>query len=73
MLAVALIPSIVLKFWLTVLMLVSESGVVAFKELMVVAARAAPAISAVRGRGFEPIRRAAARSQAIDDGFFTTE
>ena len=36
-----------------------------------VAARAAPAISAVRGRGFEPIRRAAARSQVIDDGFRT--
>jgi hypothetical protein len=32
---------------------------------------AAPAISAVRGRGFEPIKRAAARSQAIDDGLRT--
>ena len=40
---------------------------------MVVAAIAAPAISAVRGRGFEPIRRAAARSQAIEDGLRTQE
>ena len=40
---------------------------------MSVAASAAPAISAVRGRGFEPIRRAAARSQVIDDGLRTQE
>jgi len=38
-----------------------------------VAARAAPAISAVRGRGFEPMRRAAAKSQAMDDGLRTQE
>ena len=53
-------------------MLVSEYGVVALSG-PTVAARAAPAISAVRGRGFEPIRRAAARSQVIDDGLRTQE
>ena len=53
-------------------MLVSEYGVVALSG-PTVAARAAPAISAVRGRGFEPIRRAAARSQAMEDGLRTQE
>ena len=53
-------------------MLVRESCVVALTE-PAVAARAALAISAVRGRGFEPIRRAAARSQAIEDGLRTRE
>ncbi|TSA30829.1 MAG: hypothetical protein D4R66_08445 [Opitutales bacterium] len=48
-------------------MLVSEYWIVAL-SVPAVAARAAPASSAVRGRGFEPIRRAAARSQAIEDG-----